>query len=279
MIASAALSQGYDPQTPLTGASSIILPGTNGEPLENYEGTTCADSGGGQISMAIALAHSCNTAFAELGMQLGADAIRRQAAAFGIDGEEFDLGLVNGTESSGGLTVQGSRLGAMADDAAVAQSSIGQRDVALTPLQTAMITATIANGGQRMMPYLIARTTAPDLKEIAAAVPTTANATAITKEVADQVTAMMIQSEQVTGGDGQIDGVQIASKTGTAEHGLDSKNTPPYVSYVAFAPADHPQVAVVVFIESGTAVDLKATGRTIAAPIGRLVLASVLQGS
>jgi membrane protein len=72
-------------------------------------------------------------------MQLGADALRRQAAAFGVDGNEFDLGLVNGSTSSGGLTVQPSRLGPMLDDAAVAQSSIGQRDVAFTPLQTAIV--------------------------------------------------------------------------------------------------------------------------------------------
>ena len=174
--------------------------------------------------------------------------------------------------------MQASRLGPMLDDAAVAQSSIGQRDVALTPLQTAMITATIADDGQRMLPYLISQTTAPDLKVLSSAVPTVANATAITPQVAAEVTQMMIESEQVTGGENQIAGVTIASKTGTAEHGTDPKNTPPYVSYTAFAPADNPQVAVTVFIQSGTGVDLNATGRTIAAPLGRLVIAAALQG-
>ncbi len=278
IVASAALSQGYDSQTPLTSASKITLPGTDGVTLSNFGGETCAGSGSPQVTLSTALAHSCNTAFAELGMKVGADAIRRQAAAFGVDGNEFDLGLVDGKQSSGGLTGQGSRLGEMADDAAVAQSSIGQRDVAFTPLQTAMVAATIANGGVRMTPYLIARTTAPDLKEIAAAVPTVANATAITPEVAASMTAMMVQSEQVTGGDNQIAGIQIGSKTGTAEHGTDPKNTPPYVSYAAFAPADHPQVAVLVFVEGGTGVDVNSTGRTVAAPVGRLVIAAALQG-
>ena len=278
VVASAALMQGYDPQTPLTGASSMTLPGTNGVQLQNFGGENCAGGDGGTVSLTTALAHSCNTAFAELGIELGADAIRRQSAAFGIDNTEFDLGLPTGSTSSGGLTVQGSRLGPMLDDAAVAQSSIGQRDVALTPLQTAMITATIANDGQRMLPYLISQTTAPDLKVLSSAVPTVANATAITPQVAADVTQMMIESEQVTGGDNQIAGVTIASKTGTAEHGTDPKNTPPYVSYTAFAPADNPQVAVTVFIESGNGVDLNATGRTIAAPLGRLVIAAALQG-
>jgi peptidoglycan glycosyltransferase len=278
LVSSAALSQGLSPQTPLTAEAAITLPGTDGVQLQNFGGERCADESDAEVSLTVALAHSCNTAFAQLGMQIGAEGLRRQAAAFGINGEAFDIGLVDGTESKGGLTVQPSRLGDMPDEAAVAQSSIGQRDVALTPLQTAVITATIANKGQRMLPYLIARTTAPDLKELSAAVPTTANATALTAEAAAQLTAMMVESEGVTGGENQIADVQIASKTGTAEHGVDPKNTPPYVSYAAFAPADNPKVAVVVFIEGGQGVDVNSTGRTVAAPIGRLVIAAALQG-
>ncbi len=277
VVTAAALAQGIGAQTPLTGASQITLPATNGVTLSNYGGENCAGGDGGNVTMTTALAHSCNTAYAELGMQLGGDAIRRQAAAFGIDGNRTILGLVGGSgKPTGGLVVQGSNLGAMTDDAAVAQSSIGQRDVSLTPLQTLLITAAIANHGSRMTPYLVARTTAPDLKEIAATVPTVANATAITPDVAAELTSMMIASEENTAGAGQIAGVQIASKTGTAEHGTDPKNTPPYTSYVAFAPADQPTVAVVVFIEGGTGVDLNSTGGKVAAPIGRNVIAAAL---
>jgi penicillin-binding protein A len=278
LVAAAALSQGLTPQQSLTGAASLTLPGTNGVQLQNYGGNNCGNSGGGNVTMTVALANSCNTAFAELGMQLGAEALRRQAVAFGLDGTQPSLGLLSGGTTQGGLTAAASRLGAMADAAAVGQSSIGQRDVALTPLQTAVVTATIANKGSRMMPYLVARTTAPDLKEIAASVPTVANATALSQQAAADLTAMMRESERVTGGENQISGVAIASKTGTAEHGADPKNTPPYVSYAAFAPADNPQVAVVVFIEGGRDVGLNATGRTVAAPVGRLVIAAALQG-
>ncbi len=286
VVAAAALSQGaaFSPQTSLENSGSITLPGTDGVPLRNYDRGPCAGSSV-KVTMTVALAHSCNTAFADLGMQIGGEAIRRQAAALGIDGNTSDLGLVDGSRSTGGLTVQGSRLGAMSDDAAVAQSSIGQRDVALTPLQTAAIAATIANRGARMTPYLIARTTAPDLKEIAAAVPTVANATAMSPAVAAALTAMMLESEKVTvdnTGASGIQGVQIASKTGTAEHGVteaESKSNPPYVSYSAFAPAANPEVAVAVFIESGQNVGSDATGGRVAAPIGRQVIAAVLQGS
>ena len=79
--------------------------------------------------------------------------MRRQAEALGIDGDELDIGL----------DVVGSRLGDIPDTAALAQTGIGQRDVAVTPFQMAWITATIANGGDRMVPHLIAKTTKPDL--------------------------------------------------------------------------------------------------------------------
>lgn len=173
----------------------------------------------------------------------------------------------------------------MADAAAVAQSSIGQRDVAVTPLQTAMVAATIANDGVRMKPYLVARTTAPDLKQIAVAIPTEANRTAITDVVANELTGMMQESENVTlanNGGTPIQGVSIASKTGTAQHGTEPSDTdtnPPYVSYSAFAPADNPEVAVAVFIESGADVSTDSTGGKVAAPIGRLVIAAALQGT
>jgi peptidoglycan glycosyltransferase len=164
----------------------------------------------------------------------------------------------------------------MADDAAVAQSSIGQRDVALTPMQNAIIAATIANHGERMEPYLIAATTRPDLSVISQASPIS-DGQAIPSKVADEIRDMMIKSEAETSGGGQIAGLTIASKTGTAEHGTDPKNTPPHVWYVAFAPADNPQVAVAVLVENGGNQGLSATGGKVAAPIGRAVIVAALQ--
>ena len=61
----------------------------------------------------------------------------------------------------------------------------------------------------------------------------------------------MIGAENRTQGGGKITGVQIAAKTGTAEHGTDPKATPPHDWYVAFAPAEDPQIAVAVLVENG----------------------------
>ena len=87
----------------------------------------------------------------------------------------------------------------------------------------------------------------------------------------------MVNNENSYGGNGKITGVQIAAKTGTAEHGDDPKNLAPHVWYVAFAPAEQPQVAVAVVVESGgDPSNLAATGGVVAAPIGRAVIAAAL---
>jgi peptidoglycan glycosyltransferase len=87
----------------------------------------------------------------------------------------------------------------------------------------------------------------------------------------------MIGSENFSGGEGKIPGVQIASKTGTAEHGDDPRNTPPHTWYIAFAPAQQPTVAVAVIVEDGGDRALAATGGSVAAPIGRAVIAAGMQ--
>ncbi len=269
VVSAAALQHGYTTETEVTGAPTITLPDTGGATLSNYDHEDCGDGGGSPVPLIEALAHSCNTAYATVAMAVGASELRKQAAAFGIDGQDWDLD---------GFPVAGSRTGDMADDAAVAQSGIGQRDVALTPLQDAVVAATIANHGQRMEPYLVAKTTRPDLSVITETTPTSLGQ-AVPATVAHDIRDMMIASEQDTPGSGQIQGLTIASKTGTAEHGTKPKDTPPHCWYVAFAPANDPQVAVAVLVTNGGDRGLDATGATVAGPIGRAVIAAALAGS
>lgn len=272
LIASAALQNGFNPGSDVTGASKITLPDTGGATLSNFNGNTCAQQGNDTVSLTLALAHSCNTAFAEVAMDLGADKIREQALAFGIDPDQED------TDALGGLDLVPSRVGELPDAAAVAQSGIGQRDVALTPFQNAVITATIANHGQRMNPYLISKITKPDLSVLGSETRPSSAGQAIPEATASQLRDMMIASEEAMPGGQSVPGVTIASKTGTAEHGTDPKNTPPHTWYVAFAPADNPQVAVAVLVEDGGDRGLDATGSTVAAPIGHEVIAAALAG-
>lgn len=259
----AALQNGYTPDSPLTAAPTITLTGTN-TTLENFAGTPCGT--GATATLREALARSCNTAFAELTGNFGEAALRKQAEAFGIGSSALTIPMA----------VEPSSIGDIPDTAALQQSGIGQRDVRLTPLQNAMIVASIANGGQLMAPHLIKEIQGPELDTI-----DTTDADrlgqAVPSSVAATITDLMIGSENRTAGGGKIPGVQIASKTGTAEHGNDPKNTPPHAWYVAFAPAVNPIVAIAVVVEDGGDRALEATGGSVAAPIGRAVIAAALQ--
>ena len=264
LTTAAALGNGATPDDQLTAAPQITLPGTS-TTLENYNGSTCGPNP--TASLRDAFARSCNTAFVELGIKDGADAIKDEASAFGIGPNTPAIPL----------PVADSTVGDISDDAALGQTSIGQRDVAVTPLENAVIAATVANGGVRMQPNLISQLQAPDLTDLRTPSPVSMGQ-AISPAVAATLTDLMIGSENFTGGDGKIPGVQIASKTGTAEHGVNPRETPPHAWYIAFAPAQNPTVAVAVIVENGGDRGLAATGGSVAAPIGRAVIAAGIQG-
>ena len=173
------------------------------------------------------------------------------------------------------LQVSQSTVGPIPDAAALGMSSIGQRDVALTPLQNALVAATIANKGVTMRPYLVDSLKGPDLANISTTAPREERR-AVSEQVANTLTDLMVAAEQVTQQKGAIAGVQIASKTGTAEHGTDPRNTPPHAWYIAFAPAHAPKVAVAVLVENGGD-RLSATGGALAAPVGRATIAAALR--
>lgn len=245
----AGLRAGYTPDSLLTGEAQTILPGTE-IPLTNYGGQACA--GGGQVTLATAFALSCNTAFVQMGLAVGADGLRDAAASFGV-GEQYDLGLP---------TAPGS-LGDLPGAAELAQSSIGQRDVTMTALQAAVMAGVVANNGVRMAPYLVSRVQRPDLTEVSKTEPRQLNE-ALSPEEAQTLAGLMYGSERNTWG---YDGNGFASKTGTAEHG---EGADPHVWYVAFDPAK--DVAVAVVVKNGGHLGAGATGGQVSAPIGRAVL-------
>lgn len=259
----AALQSGATEDEQLTAAPKIPLPDSSAT-LENYGGTSCGQEP--TVSLREAFAHSCNTAFVQLGMLTGVDALRSTAQSFGLDTGPDPIPL----------QVAESTLGPIPDAAALGMSSIGQKDVALTPLENAQVAATIANAGVTMRPYLVDSLKGPDLANIGRATPHEQRR-AVSPQVAAKLTELMVGAEQVTQQKGAIPGVQIASKTGTAEHGTDPRNTPPHAWYIAFAPAQTPKVAVAVLVEDG-ADRLSATGGALAAPIGRAVIEAALQG-
>ncbi|WP_019812473.1 peptidoglycan D,D-transpeptidase FtsI family protein [Saccharomonospora saliphila] len=260
----AALEDGASADTKVTPDSEVTLPGTSDVTLENFNGNTCPGN-----TLADALAHSCNTAFAELAAQLGEEKLRETAANFGIGMDDLTVPM----------SVVPSQLGDLESDAALYQSGIGQRDVRLTPLQDALLSATIANDGVAMKPRLVSELIAPDLSDVESFTPEELTGEpALSAANADVLRDMMIASERNTGGGGKDPALKIASKTGTAEHGTDPKATPPHAWYTAFAPHDDPQVAVAVIAESGGNRGLAATGGSVAAEIGRTTVSAALGG-
>lgn len=268
----AALQAGATDAEQLTAAATIPLPYSTAT-LENYGGAPCGPEE--TVSLAEAFARSCNTAFVQLGINTGANALRNTAQSFGFDSAPGPIPL----------QVAESTIGPIPDAAALGMSSIGQKDVALTPLQNAQIVAAIANGGLMMRPYLIESLKGPDLANISTTSPYQQRR-AVSPQVAAKLTELMVGAEKVAQQKGAIPGVQIASKTGTAEHGTDPRHTPPHTWYIAFAPAQTPKVAVAVLVENGgaglgappTGGGLSATGGALAAPIGRAVIEAALQG-
>ena len=256
VMAAAALESGdYEPDTELEGEVTYTLPGTE-TTLPNFGGAACDPEGTPTLAESVQV--SCNTSFAWLAGELGADAIREQAEAFGF-GEPLDVPM----------SVTPSIYPDEVDDAQLALTGIGQFEVRETPMQVAMISAAIANGGVTMSPHLVEETRDSDLEVIDATEPR-ARSRAVSAQTAAELTEMMtLVVERGSGQSAAIEGMQVAGKTGTAEYG-DTGGA--HAWFTGFAPADDPQIAVAVIVESATDNWTGETGGLIAAPIARAML-------
>jgi penicillin-binding protein A len=256
IVSAAALQEGYTPDTVVPAPDEFQLPNSS-RVIPNFNGSSCSSTG--EQSLIDALTISCNTAFAMLGIELGEDKIRAMAEAFGLDEERREIPLL----------VAGSTVGEIEDDAALAQTSIGQRDVRVTTLQAAMIAAAVANDGSLMQPYVVDQVRAPDLSVIDETKPEELSRP-VSTDIANQLTEMMLSVvERGSGKGARIDGVEVAGKTGTAQ----TPDEPDHNWFIGFAPADDPSIAVAVFVKNGG-----GTGGDVSAPIAREVMAAYLNG-
>jgi peptidoglycan glycosyltransferase len=224
----AALQNGYDEDTEIPAGGSYTVGGAT---IHNDDEETCPTS---TITLKEALTESCNTGYAQLGVKLGADKIKAEAKAFGFE----DSTLTVGDLEDGGLPVATSHTGTMAnpdgstDKGALAQSSIGQRDVRMTPMQGALMAATVADGGKQMRPYLVQQLLGSDRRALYTASPKTLR-TPIDNTVATKLQDMMESVVQRgTGTRAQIDGYTVGGKTGTAQN---AEGANPHGWFIGFA--------------------------------------------
>ncbi|HQF03493.1 MAG TPA: penicillin-binding protein 2 [Phycicoccus sp.] len=261
VTAASALSTGkFTPDSKIPGPAVLDLPQTTAG-LATDDKQPCGPND--QTTLADAVRTSCNSAFGWLGMELGADQLRSQAAKFGF-----------GDQLTVPMRVTPSSVPAQLNPPQLAQSAIGQYDVRVTPLQVAMIAAGVANRGTVMKPYLVQSVLAPDLSTIDSAKPQELSQ-AVTPQVATQLTAMMEEAvNNGTGGAAKIPGVRVAGKTGTAQHAAGAA---PHAWFMTFAPADDPKIAIAVVVEDGGQLGNEAFGGTVAAPIARAMIEAALR--
>ncbi|MEL7565053.1 MAG: penicillin-binding transpeptidase domain-containing protein [Dehalobacterium sp.] len=241
-----AIEQGLGSRT-FEDTGSIII---DGKRIENY-----GNESYGTLDLAHALAVSCNTVFATIGVELGTENLKDLAQQVGIGKKiSFDIPVSNSRFNYQNMS--------KTDQAAV---GMGQGKILVTPLQMAMITGGIANKGVVMEPYLVDRIVTANNFILKDRDPDQYFRLA-DQGLAEQVKDMMVTVvETGTGRNAGISGIKVAGKTGTAQNELTALGeNKEHAWFIGFAPAENPQIAVAVILEySGS------TGGRGAAPIAR----------
>jgi peptidoglycan glycosyltransferase len=229
----------------------------------------------GHIDFAAALEHSVNAVFCQIGMKLGAAKILDYAKKYGFYSSP-PVDTPPSTVSPSGLyrtRKNGTRYLWNPKDPATqvdpGRLAFGQEKMVVTPLQMALVAATIAGGGREPQPYLVQKVTAPDGSIVSKTTPRTLAHPISSKTAAELNQMMQLVVQAGTGTAAQIPGVPVAGKTGTAELGLGSIYD---AWFVCFAPATNPQVAVAVVVEK----QLNGFGGSISAPIAKAILENLL---
>lgn len=277
ITAAAALSSGQyaNPDAPTNFQSPSRYPNSNKELIDQAGPGKCAGA-----TLKVALEFSCNTVFAGIGTQLGDDAVKKQAEAFGFnDFGKYNYQSPTGVDTKNNMEiptrVSASLFPSNKDGAATMRASIGQQDVQATPLQMASVVATIANNGKMMQPYLVDSLKSQNMDTIEQTSPKQVSE-AVSPTVAGQLQDMM--QGVVTEGTcktAQIPGVKVGGKTGTAQRGVNNKDNP-YAWFVSYGEVDGKKVAVAVVIEDSNADRDDISGCGSAAPTAVAVMKAVL---
>jgi peptidoglycan glycosyltransferase len=265
ITASTAIETGTaTPQTNYPSLRFLDLP-LSDKNLANFGNSSCGGT------MAESFRRSCNTTFGQIGLDLGEKLIDGMKA-FGITEDvPFDLPEVRSAGPAPGTFEK--------RKPAFAYAGIGQGDVAVTPLQMAMVAGAIANGGVLMAPHVVREIRDVDGRVVRRIGPTEWKR-AVQPTTAAAVTEMMIDVvKRGTGGAAAVPGFTVAGKTGTAEappDPADPGNGAPHAWFIGFAPAEAPRFAIAVIVERGGDVGDEATGGRVAAPVAGKVLAKLL---
>ena len=212
---------------------------------------------------------SCNLWYARTGLQTGGAELTEYARKMGFGAPlPFDLPTAVSQVTNG----TGDDPGGFVDDVELANASYGQAETFVTPLQMALVAATVANDGELMRPRLVTsltgarsgtRTIGP---QSMGRVLSAADARAINAAMVQAVEGQL--GRRFTAG-ARVPGVVTAGKSGTAELGGSGE---PHSWFIGFAPADDPQVVIAVLVEQA------GRGGEVAAPIAGRLMTQWLEG-
>lgn len=262
-----ALENGYTPDTSIPAGPSYSPP-DGGATIYNDVSSICPTA---TVTLLEALRDSCNTGFAQLGVKLGWKKIEAKAKEFGLD-QDTTIPMLG---QDNGMPVTTSTTGNPQGASQIAQSSIGQFNVAQTPYQEAMTAAAVANDGTSMQPYLVQQIQGSDYSTLRTA-SEEVRGTPISSGTASQLRKMMdaVVSDG-TGTSAQISGAEVGGKTGTAEHSNQDANggeTNEHGWFMGYARVNgDPKVAVGVFIQNAG-----SGGSSEATQIGGEIMKAVL---
>jgi penicillin-binding protein A len=238
-----------------------------GKRVNNYDTT----SPFGHLTLRDALVNSVNSVFCNIGKDLGAKKIVEYSKRFGFYSTP-PLETPSNERAPSGLYSKGELFDPTHDsDVDPGRFAFGQERLLVTPLQMAMVAATIGNRGLLMRPYVVDRIVSPSGATIVRTKPEDLGR-AVKPVTAAQVGAMMRAAvEHGTGTRAQIPGVPVSGKTGTAETGVHGLNT---TWFICFAGRGKNQVAVAVVVEQQN-----STGGQTAAPVAKAVVQALIRGT
>ncbi|WP_328497142.1 penicillin-binding transpeptidase domain-containing protein [Streptomyces sp. NBC_00414] len=239
------------------------LPGTTRVLANESKSAPCENA-----SIRVALQYSCNNVFAKMAVDLGQDKLKAMAEKFGFNDASQDVPVRAYT------SVYPSDM----DRSSTALTGIGQFDVTATPLQMAMVSAAIANGGKLVSPHLVSQ-----ISDANGDVLENYDDDTESKEIVGSSTAEQLQSamqtvvEEGTGTNARIDGATVGGKTGTAQHGENNSKTP-YAWFTSYAKSDSSgkEVAVAVLVEQSDAARSEVSGNGLAAPVAEAMMRAAI---
>ena len=250
----------------------------------------CWKSGGhGSQSLTQAVQHSCNAAFVNIGLRVGAERFYDYCEAFGFlklsDDPDASLSARTGVDlagESGSIWWSRNTFCSKKNLSQLAAASFGQT-FTITPLQLVCAVSACVNGGYLMEPYVVRQIVAPDGTVTMNREPHVVRQV-ISENTSRQVRAILEQvvgdPKEGTGRNAAVTGYRIGGKTGTSEKvSLEARTGQKeyIVSFIGFAPADDPKIVLLVFLDTPSDKSgVYVSGGQMAAPVVGRMLADIL---